>query len=433
MSPIRLASFGAAALAVAATLPAAAQVPLTPRALGMGGAYIAVARGQESLFQNPANLGLPGSPHWSAGIPTLTLGAATRGITPSEFMDLVRFDNLSASERQTLLAGVPAGGTGVDLEVRAPLVALQVRRFAFGIGYGVKGNHTVNRSIVDLVLNGFDRAKSYSIDGTTGFRADYWDFAAAYGQRLGPVAVGATARYMVGGSMVRSGLVSVDTTFAGPLPTDLRVTYAGVRASGGSGFGLDLGAAAEPIPGLTVSLALENVVNTLAWGESQRLRQVTLTGADYEDGDPEEILSRYEDSETAYAPGSGPLRLRTLSSQLSADRDAGLPMVVRLGAAYRTGTGTTVAAAYQGETETNSLSGLWERQVSLGIQQKIPLVTLRAGVSSDLEDGSLLGGGVSLGPLQFGLARVSRGAGDEQRRGWITTIGLGGRSDSVMP
>jgi hypothetical protein len=421
---------GAAALAALVALPAAAQVSLTPRSLGMGGAYTAVARGQEALFENPANLALPDAPRWSAGIPTLTLGATTRGITPTDFWDLAHYDELDPGARDALLGRVPASGTGVDLEVRAPLAALQVQSFAFGIGYGVAGNHTVNRSIVDLVLNGYDASKTYSIENTTGFRADYWDFAAAYGRRVGPVALGATGRYLVAGGLVRSGLVAMDTVFTGPLPTDLRVTYAGVRSSGGSGIGVDVGAAMEPIPGLTVGASVANLVNTLRWNEDLRLRTVVLDRNDYENGDPQEILNRYERSEAPYTPAGNP-RTGALAARLQDDRDAGLPPVLRLGAAYHAATGTTVAAAYQGELEANAFSGLFARQLSLGVQQRIPLVTLRAGLASDLDAGSLLSGGLSLGPLQLGVARVSRGTGDESRSGWIGTVGLAGRSDAV--
>lgn len=422
---------GAAALAASFALPAAAQVSLTPRALGMGGAYLGVARGHESLFLNPANLALPNSPHWSAGAGTLVVGAAVRGLTVSEFADLVRYDERTDAERQALVAAIPESGTGVDVEARAPLLALSIRRFAVGIGYGVVGNHTVNRSIADLVVNGFQPTRSYSIENTTGFRASYWDVAAAYGHRVGPVSLGATARYVVAGDLVRSGLVDVDTVFTGPIPTDLRVTYEGVRSSGGGGFGVDLGLAAQPIPGLTVGASIENVLSTVRWDGDQELRTLVLDQNDYRDGDPEVILDRYQQSGRPYTEAGAAARTRELAGQLEVDRDAGLPTVLRVGAAYQAATGTTLAAGYQEDLDSNAFSGLWTRQASLGIQQRIPFITLRAGVATDFSDGSLLSGGLSLGPIQLGLARVTSG-GAEQREGWIATIGLAGRSDSTM-
>jgi hypothetical protein len=432
MRSSRRCAVGAAALALLAALPAAAQVPLTPAAVGMGGAYVAAARGQEALFVNPANLGLPGTPHWSAAVPTVVAGAGVRGLTVGEFADLVRFDRLDEGERRALLDAVPAAGTGADVELRAPLLALQVRRFAVGIGYGVVGSHTVDRSIVDLVLTGFDPAKEYRIGDTEGFRAAYWDFAAAYGRRVGPVSVGATARYLRSNVMVRSALVSLDTVFAGPIPTDLRATYEGVRAPGGSGFGLDLGIAARPMPGLTVGASVENVANTLRWDPALRVRTVVLDQGDYRDGDPEAILGRYEESGRPYVEAEAGARTRAMAARLREDVERGLPPVLRLGAAYRPGTGTTASAAYREELETSPFSGMWPRQLAVGVEQRIPFVTLRAGAASDLDAGGMLSGGIGLGPVQLGVARVSRGTGDGRREGWIASVGLAGRSDSVM-
>jgi hypothetical protein len=429
----------AIAAAVAAAAPAAAQVPLTPRALGMGGAYIGVARGAESLWQNPANLGLPNSPHWSAAIPTLSIGLGTRGIDTDVLGDLLAYNELSEAERDALLADIPAGGTGVDVDVRAPLVALQVRRFAVGLSYQTVGSHTVNKSIVDLVLNGFDPQNSYTIENTEGFRAGFWDIAGAYGRRVGPVSVGATAHWFIPREMVRSGLVAADTTFTDisgfRVPTDIRVTYAGIASEGGSGLGLDLGVAAEPIPGLTVSAAIENAFNTVTWSDDLTLRTVTLDREDYEDGDPEGLLEEYDDSKRDYNTAVDVAQpWDRLADSVLADRDAGLPAVLRAGAAYRLGTGTTLAAAFRSELGGGSPVGaLWDQQVSLGVQQRIPIVTLRAGFASDMEDGTLLSGGLSLGPIQLGVARITSGSGNDERSGWIATFGLGGRSDTTMP
>lgn len=427
-----------AAGAVLAAAPLAAQVPLTPRALGMGGAYIGVARGHESLWQNPANLGLPNSPHWSAGIPTLSLGVGTRGIDPGSLQDLIEYNDLSDQERAALLADIPADGTGVDLDIRAPLVALQVRRFAVGLSYQVVGSHTVNKSIVDLVLNGFDRAKTYTIDNTEGSRAAFWDVAAAYGRRVGPVSVGATVHYFIPRELVRSALVNVDTTYSVisgfTVPTDIQVTYAGVGSTGGSGFGVDLGVAAEPIPGLTVSAALENALNTVQWSDDLRVRTVTLDRDDYEDGDPEALQAEYDDSERPYNQAIDVVQpYSRLADSVLALREQGLPTVLRAGAAYRLGTGTTLAAGFQTELDDSPAGALWDQQLSLGVQQKIPVVTLRAGFATDMEDGTLLSGGLSLGAIQLGLARVTSGTGDDERSGWIATFGLGGRSDTTMP
>ncbi|HEV3049697.1 MAG TPA: DUF5723 family protein [Longimicrobium sp.] len=424
------------AAAVVSAVPAAAQVPLTPRALGMGGAYIGVARGQEALFLNPANLGLPNSPYWSAGIPTISVGVGTRGIEPGDLTDLLKYNELSDEERAALLADIPAGGTGVDVDVRAPLAVLQVRRFAIGLSYQTVGSHTVNKSIVDLVLNGFDREKQYTINNTEGSRAAFWDIAGAYGRRVGPVSVGATAHWYIPRELVRSALVDVDTTYSVisgfTVPTDIQVTYAGVSSKGGNGFGLDLGVAAEPIPGLTLSAALANVINTVQWSDDLRVRSVTLDRNDYQNGDPEQLATEYDESVRDYNPAAGEPWDRLADSVLAV-REQGLPAVLRAGAAYKLGTGTTLAAGFQTELDDSPAGALWDQQLSVGIQQRIPIITLRAGFATDMEDGTLLSGGLSLGPIQLGVAKITSGSGDASRSGWIATFGLGGRSDPSMP
>jgi hypothetical protein len=427
---------GAAAALVAGSL--SAQVPGTPRALGMGGAYIGVARGVESLFQNPANLGLPNSPHWSAAFPTLSAGVGTRGISPGQAVDLAQWGDLEDAERDAIFADVPDSGTGLDVDLRAPVAALQMRRFAASVSYGTIGSHTINKSIVDLLFNGFDRDKTYTIDDTEGFRATFWDIAAGYGNRIGPVAIGATAHLYFPRALVRTGLVDVDTTYSlisgFTVPTDIRVTYAGVRSESGSGLGLDLGAAMEPIPGLTVSAALENVVNTMAWDDELGVRTLVLDQTDYQNGDFDQMRAEYDQSETDYDESAALPGTRTLASTLRGDRDAGLPMTLRAGAAYELARSrTTLAAAYQKELDEDTpFGGMWDQQLSVGVQQRLWILGLRAGLATDLADGNMLSGGLSLGPLHLGVAHVAIGSGDDERSGWIATFGLGGKSDTSM-
>src|SRR6478752_3743677 len=74
---------------IAATLvatPAVAQVAgPTARAAGMGFAYGAVARGFAAGFWNPANLGQPGNPGFSLGLPNIAVDYGSDPIPFSEF------------------------------------------------------------------------------------------------------------------------------------------------------------------------------------------------------------------------------------------------------------------------------------------------------------------------------------------------------------
>ncbi|HEU0053913.1 MAG TPA: DUF5723 family protein [Longimicrobium sp.] len=421
------ASLLAAGVALAA--PAAAQIPLTPRALGMGGAYVAVARGQEALFLNPANLALPSSPHWSFGIPTLSAGASIVGLDVNDIIDITDYGSLSEERQAEILADIPASGTEGQVDVRVPFAAAQIRNVALGVSWQTTGSHSAARDLVDLLFNGV-QPRAYDVDDTEGFRATWFDFAAAYARRFGQLSVGATAHYYSGQELVRSGVVNTEIV---GLPTpDVRVTYAGVRSEGGSGFGLDLGAAMKPSPRVTLSASISNLLNNFEWNEDLRVRTVTLTRADYEDGDLEGINDRYVESETDYDGAAASAAVRELADDLARDTD--LPRTLRAGAAWEPRLGTTLSASYQGNLEDSRVSGIWEKQLGVGAQQSLNrMIAVRAGLASNLDSGSLFSVGLSLGPINLGAARVSDESPlGEDRSGWVATFGLTARSNSTM-
>ncbi|HET7229279.1 MAG TPA: DUF5723 family protein [Longimicrobium sp.] len=431
-----------AALAALCAAPAAAQVPLTPRALGLGNGYVAAARGAESLWQNPANLGLPGTSHWSFNIPTVAVGADILGLSVNDVRDVINYDDQSDARKEEILDDIPAGGTDVRAEVRVPLVAAQIRHFAVGLSYTTLGNHTLQKDFVDLLLFGFQPLQrgipSINLQQTQGFRASYVDVAAAYGRRLpivalpGALTAGATVHWYHGSGVTRTAIVDVDTIRNGiGVPTDIQVTYAGVSDKGGGGFGVDLGAAYQPMPNLTLSASVSNVINSFDFGGDRRVKSVTLTSADYDNGDLQAALDRYDASETAYVAGTS-TRIDALATDLGQDTE--LPSTLRLGAALEPRAGTLLSAGYTDNLKASRTGGLWEQSLGVGVQQRLAFLQARVGVASNLDSGTLLSGGLSLGPLHFGVARINDGSVEGfDRGGWVATFGLGTASQSRMP
>jgi hypothetical protein len=319
-------------------------------------------------------------------------------------------------------------------------VAAQVRNVAVGFSYNTVGGHSLDRDFVDLLFFGFQpQPGRYNITPaeTQGFRATYWDFAAAYGRRLplplpGPLSVGATVHFYKGSGLVQSGVSAVDTVRNGlGIPTDVRVTYSGVKDKGGSGFGVDLGAAYRPLPMLTLSASVSNVLNTFEWGGDRTLKTATLTSADYRTGDLQNVLDRYDASETTYDQGFATAVQREMAANLSVNTD--LPSVLRAGAALQPRTGTLVSAAYQSNLNTTRVGGVWDESLGIGVQQKVAFLSARLGLSSNLDSGSLLTGGLSLGPIHLGVAKFSDSRNGADRSGWIATFGLSTASPQTMP
>jgi len=411
-----------ASLALAAVpAPGAAQIPLNPRALGVGGAYVGVARGHEAVFSNPANLGLPGAARWSLGFPQVAAGATVLGPELLDLRDYFNYDDLSDQQRTDLLAKIPAGGTALEAEARAPLVTWQMGNFGLGVAYGFVGSHTIGRDLVDLFLNGYQEGRTdYRMGNTAGTRATYWDFAAAYGRSVGPLSVGATAHYYLGRGLVQTRAFEPRYDL---VAGDIEVDYVGVNSKGGSGYGLDLGAALQPVPGLTVSAAVANVVHSMEWSDELRGRSVTLTQADFFDSEFQVIRSRYDRSEQEL--GDTPEgRFAAVAEGLT--EDAKLPTTLRLGAAYTLPGGTTtLTGAFHDDLTEGRLSGRWDRLVGAGVQQKLPVGMVRAGFSTNADDARMIAGGVTLGPVDLALAHFTDGEeGEATRNGWIGSFGL---------
>lgn len=412
--------------------PAAGQLPATARALGMGGAYVATARGYESLFVNPANLGLGGTPYWSISIPQVVLSGGTEGPTPRETWDLFQASGEPPERRAQLLARVPEEGMRFELDARVPVFSFQSRRLALGVAYGAVVDHSLGRDLVELFVNGYESGRSdYEVGNTTGSRATFFDFAAGYGTRVGPLAVGVTGHYLLGRSLTRAKLFDPEID---PQQNTIAIEYREVLARGGHGYAVDLGAALEPLPGLTLSAAVTNAFGEMRWSEELHTRVMIITQDDFGASSLHwegRFTEFWRDSEPVPAEPADHVR------ETAADlyRDAGFPATLRTGVAYRApAAGTQLEAAYHARLGAGRLGGGWERMLAAGVQQGFGLLSVRAGAATDLDAGSLVSGGLTLGPIELGLARVreERDTGVTSER-WIGTFGLSIRTRSQLP
>jgi hypothetical protein len=412
---------------------AAAQIPLAPRALGMGGAYIASARGFESVLFNPANLALPDGPAWSVSFPQITIGSSVLGAEVSDLPDFVNYDELTPERRDELLAKIPETGTSVDLVVRAPVASVQVGRIGVAVSYAWTGEHTIGKDLVELFLEGYDQNRTdYRIGNTVGTRASFWDLAAGYAERVGPVTLGVTGHYYRGGTLVRTMAFEPRYSFIAPF---VQVDYAGVYSRDGRGYGLDVGAAIQPMPGLTLSGALANVVSSFDWSEELTGRSITLTEDDFQNGDFMTIEERWDASEEDL--GTTPTgRFATVAAGLNREAWT-VPTTLKLGAAYRPIPGTEVGAAYhasQADEGEGLLGGRWDGLLGAGVQQRLPYVTVRLGASSDLEDGGMFSAGLKLGVLDLAIAKFTTGStlDDSNRDGWAGSMSVNVRTQATL-
>lgn len=397
-----------------------AQVPLSPRSLGMGGAMIAAARGQEAVFLNPANLGLAGSPDWSVALVGISASGELQGIGFGELGDLIQYDDLSDAERDDLFAEIPQSGVRLDIDVRAPVASAQIGSFGFGVAYMTLGGHTVSRDLVELLLFGYEEGRTdYVVDDTRGDRGSLWDFAVAYGTATGPVSWGVTGHFLLGGTLVRTFMTEPRIDLAA---RDIDVDYIGIRSSGGTGVALDLGAAYQLRRDLTLSGVVTSAFSRLDWSDEIRVRELELTREDFDNGEFRDLRTRYNISDRAFAPADSALIDGSPQKFLQAQSQ--LPTVLSVGLDWQPATRTNLVASYSDDITSGRLGGDWTRRAGVGVEQRFWAMAARLGFASDLDGEQMVTGGLSVGPVNLGAARLTGDREGLSTSGWIGVFGL---------
>ena len=303
-SSTRLRAPGAAVMISLAALATARaqQLNTSAAAAGVGGNFIARARGYDAVAWNPANLGLPGNPSFSLTILPVT---ATFTLDPITLGDLKSVQNqkvpntVPRATRQAWLDKVTAAGGETGTPSGGTNVALSVGPFAFQVGMTFFGAVKLNPDAVQAILFGnvapdgsvrtlnFQNSK-YNGGGVTTAALSYGH---AFGERKegsGILAIGATVK-AIGGNIVSLGqdagsninanggtiaFPSVGTTTDQNCRDDsnqIKVGCTPMTGPGGgfsgNGFGADLGISWLRDK-LGFSAAIQNVFNTFSWDES---------------------------------------------------------------------------------------------------------------------------------------------------------------------
>jgi hypothetical protein len=419
----------AAAALVLTPAAGAAQVALSPRSLGMGGADLGLARGVETLFSNPANLGLHDNPYWSVAFPQIAVGADFGGLGMGDLKSLMHTRRLSDADRARIMGLVPESGVSSTVDIRVPAVVIQNRRFVLGVAYGSVVKQSMGRDIFDLVLNGYqDGRTDYSVGNTTGSRASYIDVAAGYGHRVGPVSLGVTGHWLHGRTLVQSRLFEPHFDLE---KDDIQAEYREVLAHGGNGYSVDVGAAVEPAPGVVLSAAVANVRSRLTWSGDLTTKVLQMDRNSFRASDFQQLWTRLDMSEQKVDPTASPVTVYQTAQGLY--DGAFLPATLRAGASF-TRRNTSLAASYQGALTEGRLTGDWRRQLGVGAEQRLRSVRFRGGFSTDLDRAHMITGGLGLGPLNVSLGRTAgTGADGEHRSGWIASFGLGTGTTTKMP
>jgi len=367
------------------------------RSIAMAGSYTAVARGYDAIGLNPANLGLSDRP--GTEVQLFALGSTLNNNSFS-MKDYNKYNGeyLSESDKQYILSKIPAEGLEFRTNSAASALSFTFGPLAISTTVEAAGSGTLSRDIVDLAFFGNKIGETVSVDDADAEGLAHVDVNLAYGRRIrsydwGDIAAGVNLKYIYGiASIDVSESHGSGTTNADGIDADGSVIVR--SATGGSGFGLDVGVAASYREDWVFSAGLTNLVSSINWTNEAKETEYTFEAvsltAETADDDSTIVSDEIERSIGSYATSLAP------QINLGAAHTVGkflLASDLKLGLRDRAGTSTTP-------------------EISLGAElQQFSFMPLRAGVSfGGIHGTSLgLGGGFRISSFYIDLAWASSG------------------------
>jgi hypothetical protein len=448
-------SWTALAAVALALPPSVAEAQFSPgaRSVAMGGAGMVYASGVDAIEWNPANLALEGGWNVSgefgmsgllSGVSCDDIGAifgfGQCGSQPWGW----EFDDVGCDASVT--AGLPASGVRLSTSSEGfltangaeaadlprpgsplPTIGVAVGSMGLRVRSHVLTETNVSKELMELMCEGFDPAliQEYSV-GNTGFRTtSFSEITGGYGTILGSrLAVGVGVRYVMGHSLTQGRFFEpvVDLT-----NETIEVTGVAVESTGGSGYGVDVGLAMDLVAGLRVSASAKNIIQKMTWDDELIAHVATYVGCepgaptcsgdDFEELDFEDFVNRFQGQPI----DEGSVSLPVYQTAQELFRAAYFPTVLRVGAGWRAG-GTSVELVGTSVSPRGRQHNDWDERISLGVEQWLWILGLRAGGALGSDGLQVINGGIALGigPVRFDVSGGFMSGGFDFASGVVT-------------
>jgi hypothetical protein len=446
-------AWGAALILALAPSGLAAQFSPGARSVGMGGAGMVFSSGVDAIEWNPANLALEGGWNVSSelGVSGLLSGVscddigAILGFGQCDSQPWAwNFDDVGCNSSTLALpdngvtlstnsegySSALLADEGINRRPGSPLPTVGIAMGSFGVRVRsrVMTETTLSKELLELMCDGFDPAliQQYKV-GNTGFRTtSFSEITAGYGTTIGGrLAIGVGVRYVMGHSLTQGRFFEpvLDLT-----NETIDVTGVAVESTGGSGYGLDVGLALDLVAGFRVSVSGTNIVQKMTWDEDLVAHEATYRGCvsgsaacaggdDFEALDFEEFIDRFQGT-----PVSGTsVSLPVYQTAQELFRAAYFPTVFRAGAGWRAG-GTSVELVGTSVSPRGRQHNEWDERISLGVEQWLWILALRAGGALGSDGLQAINGGIGLGigPVELDISGGLMSGGFDFASGLVT-------------
>ena len=367
------------------------------RSIGMAGSYTAVARGYDAIAFNPANLALSDS----RGTALQIFGIGTM-INNNSFSkgDYNKYNGLylSESDKNDILAKIPEGGLEFKGNSAASMLSFSSGPFAVSATVEAGGRGNLSKDVVELAFFGNNIGETITIDDADAEGIAHVDINFAYGRKVknyrwGELTAGVNLKYIRGLAYFKvSDAVANATTNADGIDSDGSVSIK--SSTGGSGFGLDVGAAATYKENWVFSAGIKNLLSSINWSkdtkETEYFYDMTSFTVETADDDSTVISDDVEREISSFSASLAP------QINLGAKHEIGkflLASDLKLGLAKKAGVTTTPELSFGAE------------------YSYLAFLPVRAGLSfGGLHGSSLgLGGGIRLSSFFVDIAWASSG------------------------
>lgn len=364
------------------------------RSMGMADSYLLLASNCEAASVNPANLALSGRKNLS-----FKLVSAGGHVSNNSFglSDYKKYNGayLTEADKQEILSKIPTEGLSFDANAGVSALSFSVGYLAINFDAVGGGRGNLSKDPIELALMGNKVGQVITADGSGG---DSWAAAAvgiSYGRKIVSrggyeVLGGATFKYLRG-----LGYLSAEELTAEAVTLETGVDGAGglttISATGGSGFAMDFGLAAQG-EHAQYGLVVRNAFANINWNKDAeaRLYAFELSGMTLENADNDSLVTSDETI----------VQLGEYSSRP--------PLEIELGAARNLGKLLVSGSLRQGFENTAFVSKT--PRLAGGVEYAlVKFFDLRSGIAlGGVDDFSLATGiGFNFGPLQLDLAFAS--------------------------
>ena len=243
------------------------------RAVGMGGAHMGLAKGINAPLYNPANLGLNGYRKTEIGLVSAGAQISNNSFTLNDYNEYTGA-LLTENDKTTILNKIPVEGLKITADVETSAMTIAMGKFVFSFTGYAATDVNLGRDALRLFLNGVGFDDEFSLDGMYSEAIAYASAGLSYGfpvytSGTRQLSVGTTVKYIRGFGYeevteITGGVMTHSYGYEGEGTMKLNTS------TGGTGYGVDIGAALKLSNSYTIGASITNIVSKLNWDKETK-------------------------------------------------------------------------------------------------------------------------------------------------------------------